>query len=78
MAQPAVSRSVNPSDPTTASSGRPVRQDDFNVILRDLQKRVEALEALVAQGGIILSNSTGTVRRRLTVDNSGNLTLTAV
>lgn len=74
MPTPVISQSVNPSDITTKLPGKPQRPGDINVIVRDLQDRVEKLEN-VLHGGVLLTSPNGTITLRLVINNSGALTL---
>lgn len=58
--------------PITTGSGKPPRQEDLVTIIRNLQKRVTALEAAVARSqGVTFISPDGNTFKTLSIDNSG-------
>lgn len=64
---------VDPTDPTTQTSGKPPRPQDEIAILRDLQNRIAALERGLAQAeGIAFISPDGKTTRTISLDNNGD------
>lgn len=64
---------VNPDDSAQQRGGKPPRPDSETIILRDLQRRVKALENMLSQAqGIVFISPDGATTKTLSIDNSGN------